>query len=288
MGHAALEAELAADLGPDPGSGGQGKGAVEQRQVHGLGAGEAGVDFDALAAGAVAGQMLHRGDIDAGAELPVHAREEVAGEGGGDAGGVVVGGLEHGAVLDQVDAEQEKIVRTEGGGEPPEKEIRIPRLEIADRAAEKDDHRRRGGAQQRKRFLVGAVDAEAMGAGVLPGDHPQGVTQGADADVDGNVAAAAVVGGAGPQQMPGLGRAAGAEFDQRHRTGAGQDVGGVALEDGGLGAGRVVLRLAGDLLVEGAAAGIVEKSAFELRRAAVEAAGDRYGKVPERVDPPAG
>jgi hypothetical protein len=55
-------------------------------------------------------------EVEVGRELAVDAGEEVEVEGRGDAAGVVVGALEHGGVLAQVDAdEQAAVVADEGG-----------------------------------------------------------------------------------------------------------------------------------------------------------------------------
>ena len=53
--------------------------------------------------------MLEGVEVEVGAELAVEDREHVLVELGGDALGVVVGGLEAAAVLDQVGAEQEVV-----------------------------------------------------------------------------------------------------------------------------------------------------------------------------------
>ena len=88
----------------------------------------------------VAGDVLEGVEVEVGAELAVEHREHVLVELGGDAAGVVVGGLEPRSVLDQVGAEQEA-----GPRGPSALAIRARnsrrwlRVEVADRAAEEGD-----------------------------------------------------------------------------------------------------------------------------------------------------
>ena len=68
----------------------------------------------------VAGDVLELVGVEVGAELAVEDGEDVLVELGGDAGGVVVGGLEPGGVLDQVGAEQEPVLGAEQCRDPGE------------------------------------------------------------------------------------------------------------------------------------------------------------------------
>ena len=104
--------------------------------------------------------VLEGVEVEVGVQLAVDHRQQVAVERRGDAGGVVVGGLEHGRVLDQVGAEQQPVLRAQqrgraSAGTPP----RAGR-EVADRAAEEGDHARAlGGGQRVEVALEVAEDA---------------------------------------------------------------------------------------------------------------------------------
>ena len=86
--------------------------------------------------------MLEGVEVEVGAEPRVEHGEHVLVERGGDAGGVVVGGLERLPVLDQVGAQQEAVVGPEQVGDAREEAGPLLRLEVADRPAEERDHAR--------------------------------------------------------------------------------------------------------------------------------------------------
>src|SRR5436305_1793367 len=74
-----------------------------------LRAGRAQPHLDPLLVGVEAGDMLVPVRSEVGVQLAVHDVEDVAVEGGGDAGGVVVGRLQPGDILHQVGAKQQAV-----------------------------------------------------------------------------------------------------------------------------------------------------------------------------------
>ena len=72
-----------------------------------------GVDLDVALVLEVAGPVLELVRVEVAAELGVDAGQQVQGEAGGDAAAVVVRGLEHRAVLAQVDADQHAVLGAE-------------------------------------------------------------------------------------------------------------------------------------------------------------------------------
>ena len=117
---------------------------VEAVEPHLLVGERAQADVHPLRLGVVAGDVLEGVEVEVGAELAVEDGEDVLVELGGDAGGVVVGGLEAGAVLDQVGAEQEVVAGAEQRRDPLEEGVALARVEVADRAAEEGDQPRAG------------------------------------------------------------------------------------------------------------------------------------------------
>ena len=218
-------------------------------------------------------------EIEAAGQFAVHAGEEVAGKGGGDAGGIVVGRFKQRRILDQIDAEKELVLGAEDGGEPAKKVDPFVFGEVAEGAAEKDGQSRRGVRQHGHRIFVRAVDADHPGLRMPFGNAAAGLQQGAVADIDRNVADNRIDGEPGAQQMVGLYRAAGTEFDQTDRPAEGTQARRDTGENRRFGAGRVIFRLLGDLFVELAAMGIVQKTTFQAARLPAQAGRYRMGKV---------
>ena len=101
--------------------------------------------LDAVALAVVEGVVLEACEIEIAAEFAVDAREQVEIELRGDAGGIVVGGVEHFGVLHQVDADDQRRAAPEHARGMAQERRRLVRLEIADgRAREKADARGRG------------------------------------------------------------------------------------------------------------------------------------------------
>ena len=206
-------------------------------------------DVDPAVVGVPEGDVLEGVGVEVGAELAVEHVEDVLVELGGDPGGVVVGGLEPGPVLDQVGAEQEAVARVHQGRDPGEE--RAPRrgAEVADRAAEEGDQRALLARHPLEVGLVvadDAVDAQApysstSSRGGPPGDllgdvdrarRPRARRRRASRRAGTRVFAAEPE----PSSIRVVGR------------GGGDDLVGASLEDRALGAGRVVLGQLGDRL----------------------------------------
>ena len=96
--------------------------------------------LDPLVAAVVEGDVLERSGVEVGVEVRVEHVQDVAVELRRHAGRVVVGGLEPGAVLDEVGADQQAVVRAE---QPATCAACAGALrgEVADRAAEERDRR---------------------------------------------------------------------------------------------------------------------------------------------------
>ena len=124
---------------------------VEAVEAHLLVGERAQADVHPLRLGVVAGDVLEGVEVEVGAELAVEHLEHVLVELGGDPGGVVVGGLEPGAVLDQVGAEQELVAGAEQRRDPLEEGLALARVEVADGAAEEGDQPRPGAVGIRSR-----------------------------------------------------------------------------------------------------------------------------------------
>src|SRR5690606_33743901 len=95
-------------------AGGEIEGMAGPVHAPGTQANQAGLD--PLALGHVPRLVGESVQVEVGIQLPVEPRQQVEGECGGDAGGIVVGGLDHRRVLDQVDAHQRHPGVTDGPG----------------------------------------------------------------------------------------------------------------------------------------------------------------------------
>src|SRR5262249_45076786 len=202
-----------------------------------------------------------------GVELAVQDREDVPVERGRDTGGVVVRGLEPARVLDEVGTEQERVVRSEASGDGTEELGPAVRIEVPDRAPEERDEARAAGGQPVEVALEVADDRVHVDTWVLDLDGGGGVTQRRFAHVERDEPPEGFVRGERVEQQPRLLGRPRAELHERVGGGAHRDITGVPGEDGALGAGRVVLRQAGDLVEQAATLLVVEPLRREdLRR----------------------
>ena len=112
---------------------------VDALEPHRLVGERAQADVHPLLLGVVAGDVLEGVEVEVGAELAVEDLEHVLVELGGDALGVVVGGLEADPVLDQVGAEQEVVAGEHQRRDPAHEGAPLVGVEVADRAAEEGD-----------------------------------------------------------------------------------------------------------------------------------------------------
>ena len=218
--------------------------------------------------------MLEVAGVEVGVELAVEDAQHVEVELGGDALAVVVGGLEHRRVLDQVGAEQQEAVVVEPRAQLAQEAPARAGGEVADRAAEEGDDARGAGLRRRdlgEVVLEVAGDALDLEAGVLLGQRGGGVADHAAVDVERHVA----LDRSGVEQHARLVGGAGAELDELARAGHRHDVVRARLQDRPLGAGRVVLGQLGDAVEELRAAGVVEVLGRQLL--------GRPGEAVERV-----
>src|SRR5664280_88516 len=92
----------------------------------------------------VKGAVLERIELEGGAELAIDAHQQIEIELGGDALGVVIGGVEHVHRFDEIGADDQRRARPKNMRGVAQKRRRLARLEIADgRAREKSDAHRR-------------------------------------------------------------------------------------------------------------------------------------------------
>ena len=195
-----------------------------------------------------------------GAELAIDHIQHVAVELRGDALGIVIGGLEHGAVLDEIGPEQERVIATQERRDLAQQ--RPPRLrhEVADRATEQRHQSWRVTA----RWKLAEVPLEVA-------DHPVdrqrvvvvdellgGLANDGLGHVERDVAAQGARLLHRVEEDPRLDRRTRSELDELAGAGERDDLVGAFAQDLELGAGRVVLGELGDLLEQLRAAGIVE------------------------------
>ena len=177
---------------------------------------------------------------------------------GGDAGRVVVGGLEPADVLDEVGAEQQRLAGLEHLRDRSEEPRPLLRLEVADRRAEERDHPpvpRGQGAQVAPEV---ADDAVHLDARVLLLDRRRALAQRLLAHVEGHEAPQRPVRRQRVEQHARLVGGAGAELDERVRVRQLADLVGVLAQQVALALGRVVLGQARDRVEELRAALVVE------------------------------
>ena len=133
-----------------------------------LGGERAQADVHPLLAAVVAGDVLEGVEVEVGAELAVEDLEHVLVELGGDALGVVVGGLQPGRVLDQVGAEQEVVAGEHQRRDPAHEGAALVGVEVADRAAEEGDQPFVAGVGDALEVVLEVADEAAdVEAGVL-------------------------------------------------------------------------------------------------------------------------
>ena len=218
------QAELPAHLRQDHLAGGQAEAPALLGQVDHRGTQEARVDLDALAALVPVGDVLDGVEVEPGAEVAIHPPEQVACEGGAHARGVVVGRLERGDVLHQVEAQEQVVAGREGVGDALEEGRGVDAIEVAEAAAEEEEHQRRELVQARERLLVGPRERAHVEHRELGVQRGRRCLEHVTADVDRDVARGLAAGGPGAQDVPRLGGAAGPELDDacsgRWRRGA--------------------------------------------------------------------
>ena len=248
--------------------------------------------LDPLVLGVEQGDVVEVLGVEVGVELAVEDAQDVAVELGGDALLVVVGGLQHARVLDQVGAHQQVVVGAEQAADRAQEATAAAGLEVADGAAEeRDDPRpdRRGHAVEVA--LEVADHAVHAQAGVLLGERLRAVAHHALGHVDRHVALQRAGGVQRVEQHARLRGRARAELDELDGARQRRQLGRGLLEDRALGARGVVLGQLADPVEQLGAARVVEvlgRQFLERPREAVEhVLGERafLAAVEVRVDP---
>ena len=195
--------------------------------------------------------MLEGLDLEIGVELTVEHAQDVLVELRRDSGGVVVGSLQPGRLLDQVGAEEETILGVEQARDPCQELTAGGGIEVADRPAEEDDQTRAADRDPLQVLLEVADHAADLEPWVLVDQAFGGLAGDLLGDVDRRVGLEAAGVLHGVEQVAGLRRRARAELDQGGGpAGCGDHLGRARFEDRALGPGRVVLGKLGDLLEE--------------------------------------
>ena len=98
-------------------------------------------------------------ELEIGIQLGVQAQEEILVERRGQAQGIVIGEQQVALGLDEVDAEQQVVVRLKGRANQPEKSRRAWRVEVAEVRSEEGDERRVRalGRQHEQAVFVGGL-----------------------------------------------------------------------------------------------------------------------------------
>src|SRR5690606_6917503 len=253
---------------------------VERGHAHALGARALEPHLDPRGRLVPQGDVPEAGEAEGGAELAVEAGEDVAVEGGGHPGGVVVGGQEDRRVLAQIGAEEEAIAGREVAAGQREELGGGLRRPVADARADEEQEARAGcGGDARRELLDAAEERPDLELGA--GQRVAGGGERGGRDVDRQVGGARARRRAGAgrddasEQDAGLAAAAGAELDDRARgTGERGDLVAVRLEDRDLGAREVVLGEPRDLLEQARALVVVEEVRRQPPRRRAQPRGD--------------
>ncbi len=170
----ALGRELRADLGAHLLAGVEVHGQVQRAHERGVLAARAQAHLDPLVLAVEQGDVVEVLGVEVGVQLAVEHAQHVAVELGGDALRVVVGGLEHLRVLDQVGAHQQVVLGAEQAGDLAQHAPAAAGREVADRAAEeRHDARSDGGRHAVEMTLEVADHAVHLQARVLARSAPR-------------------------------------------------------------------------------------------------------------------
>jgi hypothetical protein len=229
------------------------------------------VHLDALFRRVVPGVVPERVGPEVGAEAPVDHAQDVAVEAGGDAGGVVVRGLQHRAVLHEVDAEQQPIATPQQATHLRQQGQPRRRVEVADGAPEEEHEPAAAGRGDVDEVLLEIADDRVhLQVGVVGEQARRRGGHGGLVDVDGGVAQRA--GAARLQEAARLQREAGAQLDHVARRQRAHERRRQRVEQRVLDAGQVVLGQPRDLVEESGADGIVEVLRRQRARARAQTA----------------
>src|SRR5690606_13040695 len=137
------------------------------------------------------GAVAEAGGLDGGVQLATDAAQQIEIESGGDAGAVVVGGLQALAVLEQVDTDQQAAAIRQQAAQVAQEVQCLMRLEVADAGAREESQRTGspeglGQAQRAAEIGAGGVHFQP---GIVGGQASGAVDEEFPADVDAQVAA---------------------------------------------------------------------------------------------------
>ena len=184
------------------------------------------------------------------AQLTVDGGERVADERLGHAPAVVVRRLQSGNVLDEVDAEQERVVPREHGSERPEEPSPLLGVQVPDRASQEGDQAASASGERAEIALEVTDDRVDEDPRVGGRDRLRARSQSLLAHVERNEALERAGGLERVQKETGVLRGPGAELDERARLRAPCDRGRTSAQDLALAPREVVLREPRDLLVQ--------------------------------------
>jgi len=223
--------------------------------------------------------VLEGVDVEVRAELAVEHVQQIEVELCRNTRAVVVGGLDHARLLDEVSAEQQVAVVAERLRQRAQEAPPAAGREVADRAAEKGDEAGAGGCRQVPEVALEVADDAVHREPriLLDEELGDGMDRGR-ADVDGDVARERAGGGHRVEQHARLLRRARSQLDELDGARARDDVVGVHLEDQPLRARLVVLGQLADVVEELRAARIVEVLGRQLLQRAGEPVEDVVGE----------
>ena len=205
-------------------------------------------------------------EVERGVEFAVYDREDVLVERRGHARLVIVSAQYPRRILDEIRAEQERVVRLHLRRESREEMDPRARHEVTDGAAEKGDHSGATIGDHLEMAIEVTDDTAHREPGILRGDHLGCVDQRALADVEGHVAFERSVCSHRVEEYACLVGTAGPELNQCVGVREVGDGAGVANQDRSFGFGGVVLGKPSDLLEQSTALSVIEPFGWKILR----------------------
>ncbi|MNT09273.1 hypothetical protein D3C72_1440510 [compost metagenome] len=196
--------------------------------------------FDAALVGVEKAMVLPRAHVEIGTDQTVHVAQHVQVEGGRDAQRIVIGGVEDGVILDQVDADQQAAIAVRIRAQAAQKGDRLLGRKIADRRARIEEQAPRVAHAVGQVQAAGEIQAQARHL-----DVRKALLQPAQRfaeEIVGNIHGHVLGRVQQREQAGSLGAIARAQVDQGAARPHGvRDLGAVASEDGRFRARRIVL-----------------------------------------------
>src|SRR6266545_6362123 len=205
------------------------------------------------------------------AQLTVDRGESVADEHLGHAPAVVVGRLQSGDVLDEVDPEQERVVSRKRSSQCCEEPSPLLGVQVADRASQEGDQTAATPWELAEMALEVTDDRMDEDSWVGGRDRLRARSQGMLAQVERNKALERAGGVERGQEETRVLRGPGAELDKRARLREPRDLARPGPQDLALAPREVVLRQPSDLLVQPRAPLVVEPDRRQLLHLGVQA-----------------